>query len=192
MNKTEFLKIPEADRFRTLDGIAYWAHIQSPDMHTTKRFNAPLAYHITLGLDEENAEKARSYGLTVKEPTEYVPYPHVKIKRNVKDTNNPSASKPDVVDSMQRSVPTDILVGNGSKVRVKFATFWYDFGKGGVGAALLKVQVLDLVKYEGGDSSVDPDLSTDSSGWTLDSSASSTPESTTSDVDADLFSAATI
>lgn len=183
MNKSEFTAIPDEDRFRTLEGTAFFAHVQSPDMQSAKRFNSTPEYHLSLGLDDEGVKLAKSYGLTVKDANDYIPMPFVKIKRKVKDTSDPQASKPDIVDSQQRAVPDDILIGNGSKVGVKFATYWYDQFGGGVGAALLKVQVLDLKKYEGGANTHDTDLVMDDGGWTVDSEGGHE--------DASLFDAAT-
>ncbi len=168
MDKAEFAALAEEDKFRTLEGTAYFAHVQSPDMASAKRFNSQPTYHVSLGLDPAGVKLAKSYGLTVKEPNDYIPLPFVKIKRKVKDLTNPTASQPDVVDTQQNIVPTHILIGNGSKVAVKFATYWYDQFGGGIGSALLKMQVIDLVPYDASTAGgTDPDLTAEGKGWTV-------------------------
>jgi hypothetical protein len=168
MNKSEFNSLPEKERVRTLEGTAFYTHIHNPDMQSAKRFNATPQYHTSLGLDDKGVKLAKSFGLTVKEPNEYIPMPFVKIKRNVKDLTNPKASQPDLVDSMQQPVPNGVLIGNGSKARVKFGTYWYDNQGGGVGTAMFKFQVTDLVPYEGAS---DPDMVIDEDGWIADGSS---------------------
>jgi hypothetical protein len=171
MNKAQFQAIPENERIRVLEGTCYWGHLQRPDMNTARRFNSTPNYHLSLALSDEQADLAREYGLKVHDANDSIPQPYVKIKRRVKDESNPEASKPDLVDSVQNTIPSNILVGNGSKVRAKFGTYWYDAQGGGVGTSLFKVQVLDLVEYSGGGGAggLDSDFAVDDSGWTVSS-----------------------
>lgn len=146
-----------------LDGYSYYACIHQPNKRVSQAFkNAKPKWSIKLGLEGENLKKAKEMGLTIYEPTDDIPYKHVEIKRNPKDEDIVQLGmdaalekvRPDVFDTKKVPVPEDILVGNGSKVRVKFARFWHglaqndDKKKGpGVGTALMKVQIRELVSY---------------------------------------------
>lgn len=146
LTKSQFESFKEKDRMnRTLEGEAYWAFIQRPKV--SEKYKT-TTYTICLGLDENNIAKAESYGLTVKPADKAVPMPYVEIKRKVKPGVDPIEVKPTVVDSMQRPVPDGTLIGNKSKVIVKFGTYWHEAGSGGVGNTLFKVQIRDLVEYK--------------------------------------------
>lgn len=154
MNQLEFSKISENDRFnRVLEGTAYYASVHTPNMSPTKttekkKWKGLPYFGVTLGLDAKNLELAKSYGIKVFEADKFIPMPHVKIQRKIKEGKTSEECKPEVVDSVQRPVPSNILIGNGSTVIVKFATYWYDNDGGGVGSALMKVQIRDLVPFE--------------------------------------------
>lgn len=76
--------------------------------------------------------------------------------------------KPELVDTAQNPIPSNILVGNGSKVRCKFATYWADNKPhDGVKASLYKTQVIDLVEFKMGDN----DFLSDGSGFKVGASA---------------------
>ncbi len=177
MDKATFNALPDDEKVRTLEGTAYYSHLHRPDMKQAKRFSAVPVYHTSLGLDEAGVEKAKSWGLRVIEANDYIPIPHIKIKRKVKDESDPEASRPDIVDAVQNKVPDSVLVGNGSRAAVKFGTYWYDNLGGGVGTAMFKFQVLDLVPYEASAPSTDADLTVDTDGWTIGDDTPTTDES---------------
>jgi len=167
MDKATFDALSKEDKICTLEGTAYFAHVQSPDMGTAKRFNATPNYVLQLGLDEAGVKAAEIIGLKIKPATDHVPLPHVQLKRKVKDETNPQASKPDLVDSMQKPIPDNILIGNGSTVACKFGTYWYEAGGNkGVGTSLFKTQVRNLIPFEGASDGTGVD-SVDDSGWTV-------------------------
>lgn len=171
MNKEQFYAMDEKQRLgRTLEGISYYASIHSPNMTSVKKFKGTPYFIVNLGLDKENQEKAKSYGLEVFEPEGEIKQPYVKIKRKVNPPKTSDDVKPEVVDTAQNPIPSTILVGNGSKVRVKFATYWYDTNGGGVGTALYKVQVVDLIEFKPSDR----DFVSDGSGFKV-SNSTSTP-----------------
>lgn len=152
MNKQQYDALSKEEKVLTLEGVAYYSHLQSPDMQTAKRFNAEPFYRMQLGLQGTELQKAKDFGLKVKPADDYVPYEHVELKRKVKDLSNPEASKPDLVDSLQNEIPSNILIGNGSSVVCRFGTYWYENQGGGIGTTLFKTQVRDLVPYTSGSS----------------------------------------
>ena len=94
-------------------------------------------YQIDLAIDEETAEQFSAKGITVKE------------------------DEPKLVDSSKN--PIDVLVGNGSDVKVMFKEYdWNYAGKSGVGLDLQAVQVINLVPYGEEFDKVDGFVATDS------------------------------
>jgi len=123
-----------------VQGIASWASIQAPN--TTYEHQ----YCIDLEISEDDAERLRAEGVTVKESN--VGKPLVKFKRKVKRADGEENPKPIVVDV--DNMPFDKLVGNGSIVNVQYRTFdWTYAGKTGVSADLVGVQVLKHEAYGG-------------------------------------------
>ncbi len=185
MNEKEFNAMPEKERTnRTLEGLAFYASVHTPNTSAARKFGSPPSYQISLGLEtEEDVEKARSYGLKIQAPTDTIPMSWVKIytKIRAKDGKTPEErfeeTKPQVVDSMQGDIPANILIGNGSKVIVKFMTFWHQMSnQHGAGTYINKVQVRKLVPYEGRQS--DDGLVMDEDGFTVDTNSAPRPEST--------------
>lgn len=165
MTKVKFEEIPENELLNSvLFGTSYFASLHKPNTAAQKKFGADPCFKISLGLDEENLKKAEEMGLTIKEPNETIPEPHVVIKRKIKQGKTEEQCKPELVDSLNTPIPESILIGNGSKVYVKFGRYWYDNGGGGVGSTLFKVQVRELVQYDGG---VDPTLGIDEDGFSV-------------------------
>jgi hypothetical protein len=56
---------------------------------------------------------------------------------------------PKVFDIYGRDIPENVMVGNGSKVRVSYAMNYYEGFGGGINLYLQAVQILDLVEYKG-------------------------------------------
>lgn len=149
MNKQKFEAMDDNEVFnRVLEGTLYYSSVHTPNRSAERKFNARPFYAVTVGLDDENQKKAEEYGLKIREANEHISEPHVVIKRKVKEGDPVEKAKPDVVDELQNPIPESILIGNGSKGLVKFATYWYDANGGGVGTTLFKVQITDLVEYE--------------------------------------------
>ncbi len=165
MKEIEFMALPEKERkSRVLDGVFYWASVHKPNTSAVKKFNALPAFQISVGLDEEGVAKAKSFGLTVKDPDQYIPMPYVKIQRKVRPPKTEADVKPTVVDSKQNIIPDTILIGNGSIGRVKFGTRWSKAPGGGVIADLYKVQVIKLNEYT---NSSDSSLLIEEGGFTV-------------------------
>jgi hypothetical protein len=188
MNKQQYDALSKEEKVLTLEGVAYYSHLQTPDTQTAQRFNADPFYRMQLGLEGSELQKAKDFGLKIKPATEWVPFEHIELKRRVKDPSNPEASKPDLVDSLQNEIPSNILIGNGSKVVCRFGTYWYENQGGGVGTTLFKTQVRDLVPYTSASS--DKADAVDNGGWTVGGTTSATTGSTGAS-DEDLFDVAT-
>ena len=146
--ETKTTPAPKANTFKPLEseileGLAMYAKIHTPDPGNAK-FRIPPAYKIDVMLsDPEQLKKAESLNLKIKHSTnENFTHPYVTFKSRVKEERKP----PRVMDSQRNIIPPSVLIGNGSKVRVRFIPFAY--GEGEVTAVLLDTQILELVKYE--------------------------------------------
>ncbi len=155
--EAQFNKFEEKARSnRVLEGQAYWSWVQKP-RHSEKYKNDEFT--LNLLLDEAGITKAQSFGLEVKDSDKYNPGPYVTLTRKVRPPKTIAECQPDIVDSMQNPLPADMLIGNGSTVLCKFATYY--FGDK-VRTALLKVQVRKLIEFKGND-----DLVMDATGFTV-------------------------
>lgn len=146
---------------RVLEGVIFFASVHYPDTTGVKLFQSDPVYKITLGLDsDEEIQKALSYGHIIKEPNEYINLPHVVIKTAVRPRDQRpqefemsqaelfEAYKPELVDRAQSPIPSDVLIANGSRGKVKYNTYWYNTAhKNGVGTRISKIQVTDLIRY---------------------------------------------
>jgi len=128
-----------------INGTAYWASITSPN--TT--FDADGTWSIDVAnLDADNKAIAEKDGLVIKNKGDDRG-DFVNIKRNVKRKDGNLNTAPEVLDAQKRTMMST-LVGNGSKVNVLYSTYEWKFkGRAGVSADLEKVQVVDLVPYQG-------------------------------------------
>ena len=110
----------------TVEGKAYWASVTRPN--TT--FDP--VYQIDLAVDDKTAEEFKGKGVSVKQDERGSV---VKFKRKVARADGTKN-------------PIDVLVGNGSKVKVLYKPFEWKFaGKSGTSLDLQAVQVIDLVPY---------------------------------------------
>ena len=74
-------------------------------------------------------------------------YPNiVSLKEKYSKANGDKNTQPQLVDGAKN--PLDKIVGNGSKVKVMYKPYEWNFkGKKGMGLDLQAVQVMDLVEY---------------------------------------------
>lgn len=73
----------------------------------------------------------------------------VRFKRTTISRKGNPVPAPVVVDAKKKPWNRDLLIGNGSKVKVGFAYYgWERGGRHGISLDLSAVQVLDLVPYE--------------------------------------------
>ena len=129
-----------ANNVHIVSGKAHWASVLAPN--TTYE---PV-YSIDLELDDDTKCLIENLGLSIKNKGDGR-NDFVTIKRKLYKKNGDERPAPTVKDSANNSW-NDQLIGNGSQVNVKFATYdWTYAGKSGVGADLMAVQVVDLVPY---------------------------------------------
>lgn len=124
-----------------VEGNAYWASLVAPN--TTYE---PM-YTINVVVDEATAKDFVERGHSIREMEEG---PAVVIKRKVNGPNGMVRKAPRLLDADKNDV--DVLVGNGSKVRVQYQEYdWTYNNKSGKGLDLQAVQIIDLVPYKAAD-----------------------------------------
>ena len=120
-----------------VEGLAYWASVTSPNT----KFDP--VYSVNLVVDEKTAKDFAARGHKIKQMDEG---PSIVIKRKVTDRSGKSRPAPKLVDADKQ--PMDILIGNGSKVKVQYheweTTNHYGEFKG---LDFQAMQVLELVEY---------------------------------------------
>ena len=128
---------------KVISGTAYWASVITPNT----KFDADGVWTIDVGnLDDLNKKKAQKDGLTIKNKGDEKD-DFVTIKRKVRNAKGNLNRQPNVVDA-NKTLITETMVGNGSKVNVLYEPFEWNFGgKTGVSADLRAVQVTELVPY---------------------------------------------
>jgi len=144
--ETEFNQLSEKDRLNnTLEGEFYWAWLSKPKVSDKYK---TMIYGVNLVLDDANKAKAEAMGLKVMPADKYTPGDYVVIQRKVRDQSKAAEVAPELVDSMQKPFPSNILIGNKSKGIVKFGRYWFPNGGGGIGTTLFKVQIRELVEFK--------------------------------------------
>ena len=127
--------------YMIVEGNAYWASLVAPN--TTYE---PM-YTINLVVDEATAKDFAERGHSIREMEEG---PAVVIKRKVNGPNGMVRKAPRLLDADKNDV--DVLVGNGSKVRVQYQEYdWTYNNKSGKGLDLQAVQIIELVPYKAAD-----------------------------------------
>jgi hypothetical protein len=128
-----------ANKYKFISGEAHWASLINPNT----KFEP--SWQIDVTVDEDTKEELEALGLDVKHKEEYGDY--IKLKRKCVTRKGDERDAPTIVDS-KRNPWNGALIGNGSKVNVKFHAFDYNYnGKTGVSAELDSVQVVELVSY---------------------------------------------
>jgi len=125
-----------------IEGTAYWASLTRPN----EKFE-PM-WTIDLSVDEKSANELKEQGIKVGETTvDETTIPNiVKFKRKCSKANGDKNTQPQLVDGAKN--PLDKIVGNGSKVKVMYKPYEWNFkGKKGMGLDLQAVQVIDLIEY---------------------------------------------
>jgi len=129
-------------------GLAYWASVRNPNL----KFEP--VYTVDLVVDEEVAAKYEGRGFKVKTlvVNDEVVGKALVIKRKVNGPNGMVRKPPKLVDQNKNSLDDDVLVGNGSKVRVQFNEWEVDNKYGTFkGLDFQGMQVVDLISYKAGD-----------------------------------------
>ena len=124
-----------------LEGTAYWAFVKTPNV------TYDPVYTVNLVVDSKTASDFEDRGFTVKQMDEG---PAIIIKRKVNGPNGMIRKAPILLDRRKNEI--DVNVGNGSRVKVQYKEWdsvWN--GKNFKGLDFVKMQVLDLVEYDNGD-----------------------------------------
>jgi len=129
-----------AQETRIISGKAYWASLIEPN--TTFE---PV-WSLDLTVDEKTKKLVEKDGLKVKNKGDERG-DFVTIKRKVMKKDGTKRNGPTVTDSVNNAWNGQ-LIGNGSKVNVKYYPYEYNYaGKSGKSADLIAVQVVSLVPY---------------------------------------------
>ena len=105
-------------------------------------------WRLDLAVDDATASEFQKQGFSIGETTinDETIKNIIKFKRKVSKANGDRNQQPQLVDAEKK--PLDKIVGNGSKVKVMYKSYdWNYKGKTGKGLDLQAVQVLDLVEY---------------------------------------------
>ena len=137
---------PKEEDMAIQEGIAYWASVTTPN---TKY--EPV-YTVDLVVEDSVADDFISRGFKVKdiELGDEKVGRAVTIKRKVNGPNGMVRNPPKLVD--ENKLPIDVLVGNGSRVRVQYNE-WETSNKFGdfKGLDFQAMQVIDLISYKSAD-----------------------------------------
>lgn len=126
-----------------VEGKAYWASVTTPNT----KFEP--VYSVNLVVDEDVAKEFSTKGFAVKQMQEG---PSIVIKRKVTDKKGSKNPLPKLLDL--NGQPLDILVGNGSDVKVQYREWEVTNSYGNFkGLDLQGVKVMNLVPYGGAASS---------------------------------------
>ena len=137
---------------KQIEGKAYWAHLTKP----TANFNKDgFEWSVDVAVDEDTVKELKSYGLgpKIKDNKEYSPY--ITFRRATVKKAGPKAgekNEPIRMIGPDGKTPwdTNVLIGNGSVIRVKFSVNENVGGpakKKYTRADALALQVFDLVPY---------------------------------------------
>ena len=125
-----------------IEGPAYCASLTRPNETFEPMWRFDLAVDVKSAAELQS--QVISLGVsTIAEKT----IPNiVRLKRKVQKANGDKNTQPQLVDGAKN--PLDKRVGNGSKVKVMYKPYEWNFkGKKGMGLYLQAVQVIDLVQY---------------------------------------------
>ena len=133
----------------TLEGKAQWAFVNKP-----REAFGKFGWSVDLQVDAKSKKVALDAGLVLakrkttdnegNETTATIDPATIRTFKHVKRKDGATNKPPIVVDS--HNVPTSVIIGNGSKVRVQIKTFPWTF-KQGTGAELMALQVLELEEF---------------------------------------------
>jgi hypothetical protein len=148
-----------------LRGRCYFAFLDQPGKGNPKR-RIKDAWRLSLVLEDvegkpivdkkgvDQLKLAESLNLKIKDGNDSIPGKHVDIKRNATNSQGKPGTQPRTVNAKRQpwDFKRDGLVGNDSLVNVQFFLNEYETDDGDTwnSANLSAVQVVDLVKYEGG------------------------------------------
>ncbi|MFH1952540.1 MAG: hypothetical protein ABIL06_13085 [Pseudomonadota bacterium] len=141
-------------------GDAKWAHVQTPKAAYQGIGDAKYQIDVVFDAGGEWDELCREIATEIKSNG----YKNSPLKKEKNKDDDPTGRyfitfktgeqyPPKIFDKHGQIIPQEVLVGNGSKVRVAFTMASYDGFGGGVTMYLGAVQVIELVEYQGGSAS---------------------------------------
>lgn len=146
-------------KYEYIEGIGEWAHnLFVPDIKFPNKKHPEWGgrRHVTLRLSKDEYKKMKDVGLSHRvkpdpETFEYIYRPSVWEYGTRKDGT--VFERPiEIVDKDGNPWPEDVTIGNGSKLVVKVETYTAKYeGTTSKEATLVRVQVVDHVKYENPD-----------------------------------------
>ena len=137
-NTTTMTKAISEEEPRYFTGIAYYFFAT----HADTKFNPEGRFKLNLITDPESTELARECGITVNPAKENIPGEWITAS---------SRFAPNLYDSEMNKIEGKLVVGNGSRVRIRATPI--KFAKG-IGLRLHSAQILTLVPYEPKDKAV--------------------------------------
>lgn len=134
-----------------IEGKLFWACVHKVNSYSGK-------YQVDVSIDDKTAKKLQGLGVTIKQESEQEDTKHVgtvndrktfvTVKRNTDTTEGKPLNPPVVIDAKKQPVPMSVLLGNGTKAKVKVNPYEWKFkNKKGISLGFSVVQVLDLVEY---------------------------------------------
>lgn len=143
-----------------IQGTGFWAHVREVNKLSGK-------YQLDLSIDAKTVKIIESLGVTVK----------VEDKNEGVDGKDrglfvtlKSDYPPKVVDAKKNTMSNDVLIGNGSLIKVATHPYNWTFGKkSGIALGLDAIQIIDLVEYVDSLS----DMFEEEEGFTTDDATSS-------------------
>ena len=129
---------------RKIHGNAYWASIINPNT----KFDTNGVWSIDVcNLDERNKNTALEDNLVIKNKNDSRGN-FITIKRKVRRKDGGLNIAPTVLNIDKKPL-TNIVIGNGSKVKVTYNPYnWKFAGSSGTSADLIAVQVIELITYD--------------------------------------------
>jgi len=149
-----------------ISGKAYWAHVVVPN----KKWDSDGVWSIDVyDMDEKSLAILKEDGLTLRNKGD-ARGDFIHLKSNVRNEKTGQLNKaPDLLDAQKRPmIDTDVRVGHGSTVNVRYKPYSWDnqFGKGR-GAELKATQVIELIPFIGDND--DEDFEVVADGYSADS-----------------------
>lgn len=140
-----------------LQGKAYWAKIVGPPQPGYDKTKREWSFDVAI--DEATAQQLAEFGCEHKIKNKGDDRgDFVQFKRPEFNRQGEPVTPYKVFDAHKKPWPDDVLIGNGSEIRVIYAVNEIEFGgKKHIKPSAIKIQVVNLVPYEGGEDFPDAD-----------------------------------
>lgn len=154
-------------RLITPIGEAKWAHIHTPKTPFDGKGNPKYQIDVVFEVTDESwkkwakdlSDKVRALPEQIDKKTGETYKKQQPIKRELDANDEPTGRyyatfktsdkfKPGIFDKCGKPIPPEILIGNGSRVRVAYTENIYEAFGGGINLYLNAVQVVELIEYQ--------------------------------------------